>query len=157
MGASQVFQTGESIGSWKVESGSIELLDRGGRFLKDTSVAGKAIDMSGWQPGVVKQDITTQQGKTYIVRFSYSVIGGTMRLGRNSCHSRQRDKRIQHGKAAGWSITSMRWQRAEFEFTANSTKSTIAFRANQLAWHHNAMLITNVSIQEKSLSIGLRL
>ncbi len=155
MGASQVFQTGEAIGFWKVESGSIELLDRGGRFLKDTSIAGKAIDLSGWQPGSVKQDITTQQGKTYVVKFSYSGNWWDNTFGKKTVVTVGNvAKEFSMEKPAGWSITSMQWQRAEFEFTANSTKSTIAFRANQLAWHHNAMLITNVSIQEKSPSIG---
>ncbi len=38
IGASQVFNTGETIGAWRVKSGTIELLDRGGRFFKDTSL-----------------------------------------------------------------------------------------------------------------------
>ncbi len=48
----------------------------------------------------------------------------------------------------------MNWKRAEFEFTASAVKSVLEFRAIQEWWHHNAMLITNVSIKAKSPSMG---
>lgn len=154
-GASQVFSTSESIGQWKVKSGTIELLDRNGRFLKDTSLPGKAVDLSGWSPGSIAQDIPTSAGTTYTVSFSYSgnwcdnnfskktavSVGGTT-------------KEFEYAKPSTWSISSMNWRKAEFDFTASSARSTIEFRAIQLPWHHNAMLITNVSIKAKSPSIG---
>ncbi len=154
-GASQVFQPGETIGSWRVRSGSIELLDRGGRFIKDTSIIGKAIDLSGWKPGSIDQDIATQPGRTYVVRFLYSGNWWDNAFGKKTTVSVGSVLReFSYEKPEGWSISAMQWKRGELEFTATATKSTLQFRAVQLDWHHNAMLISSVSVKEKSVTLG---
>lgn len=154
-GASQVFQSGESIGSWTVTSGSIELMDRGGKFCRDTTQPGKVIDMSGWKPGSISQELATTPGTTYTVSFFFSGNWWDNQFGKKTLVTVGGvTKEFSYERPSDWSIGNMKWQRAEVQFTASSSKTKIEFRAVQQWWHHNAMFISNVSIKAKSPSIG---
>ena len=58
--AFQTVPAGQSIGTWNVTSGSVDVFKKGGAFLLDKTHPGNAVDLAGGSAGTISQTVETE-------------------------------------------------------------------------------------------------
>ena len=128
----QVFSTGESIGGWVVEAGTIEIV---GTYWP--AAAGRqSVDLSGIFDliGTIYQDIPTIPGQDYTVRFAFAgnpEDGATKQMKVFWNNGEIADLTVD---TAGRSLTDMGWTYYSYKVTATSTMSRLTFQSLTLTF-----------------------
>ncbi|MFO1065109.1 MAG: DUF642 domain-containing protein [Pirellulales bacterium] len=126
-GVSSVFQTrsaGQAIGAWKVERGTVDAI---ADYWEANGGVG-SIDLDGVSPGAISQNMVTEPGKTYTVRFDMA----------GNCDSGSPTKGLElvvgdstqkftWNKPADWSHQKMGYETHELTFVATSTSTKLTF------------------------------
>src|SRR3954471_21640131 len=64
----QQYDKGDTIGSWHVDSGSVDLT---GKWW-DAAKGKQSLDLNGDRTGSISQELDTADGQKYVVRFSFA-------------------------------------------------------------------------------------
>ncbi|MGD3111388.1 choice-of-anchor C family protein [Streptomyces sp. YGL11-2] len=121
------YAAGQSIGPWKVTSGTVDLIGAG---YWDAAEGDQSLDLNGNDPGAVAQTFATTPGTTYTV--SYSLAGNPQLDHRPAMKT---GKVLIDGQnvqdfsfdVTGKSETNMGYVRRQVTFVARGTSTTLGF------------------------------
>ena len=149
-GVTNAFQTrgvGSNFSSWRVESGTVDVI---GSYWEHNGARG-SIDLDGSSPGAISQQIATEPGRTYTVKFDMAgnCDGGlpNKSLQLNAGGS---SAKFEWSKPSDWSRQKMGYQTQEFTFVATSESTKIVFasltKPNIQSGPYFGAVVTNINI-----------
>lgn len=121
----QQYDKGDTVGAWRVESGSIDLT---GKWW-DAASGKQSLDLNGESTGAIAQDVETTAGESYVVRFAMSgnpdnenPEKATMKLEWDGKVIAEVSCDREYGKHH-----EMKWNRFSFAIKASGTSGTLKF------------------------------
>lgn len=121
------FLTGENLGGWIVESGSVEIV---GPYWQSAH-GQQSLDLSGlWDwAGTIYQDIATVPGTTYKIRFAFAGNPEDQAVKDAKIFWNDTELATLTVDTAGRSLTEMGWTYYTYEVTATGTTSRLKFQS----------------------------
>ncbi len=125
-----LYNTGETMGGWTVENGSVELKSS---LHWQPSHYRQSLDMHGNSPGTIARDIATVPGQTYLVSFAFS--------GHPVCAAVVKTMSVSFGNqqlgsftfdSTGFSPQNMGWRYESVVVTANASVSRLRFASTTM-------------------------
>jgi choice-of-anchor C domain-containing protein len=119
------YYPGQSFGNWTVESGSIDQV-YGAHF--QPADGNQSVDLSGWEPGALYQDVPTQSGTCYQLAFALA--------GNPVCGAGPRQMEVWWGATrldtltfdtTGQSTTAMGWENHQYSVVASGASTRLRF------------------------------
>lgn len=139
-GLFQTYFAGGNLGGWKVDSGSVDLVNT----YWQPAAGHYSLDLNGSSVGVISQSFATVVGQTYNVSFDLAGNpegGGAVKYltaGVTGGHAFTFD-------TTGHSRAAMGWTTQGFSFVADSTTSTLRFAGDSRNSYYGAAL-DNISV-----------
>ena len=122
-------QTGASAGAWTVTSGSVDLVHKG---YWAPAGGDQSVDLNSCSAGTVSQDLATQAGQRYAVRYAYA--GNPETSDRLKHFHVEVDGAVLEERTfdtTGRSVSAMGWVTGVTSFVASGTTASLAFVSDQ--------------------------
>jgi choice-of-anchor C domain-containing protein len=118
--------TSTVITGWTVVSGEIDYI---GPSCWPASDGSRSLDLSGYYPGGIKQDLTTVAGTTYLVEFDMAgnPAGVGVPSGKTLTVSAGSASQTFTFNTAGKTLTDMGWTNKSWTFVADAGTTTLTF------------------------------
>ncbi|MCP2257158.1 choice-of-anchor C domain-containing protein [Streptoalloteichus tenebrarius] len=123
-GTFQYLTSGQSIGPWKVASGSVDLIGAG---FWQAAEGDQSVDLNGQGPGTVSQTFTTVPGTTYTVTYSLAGNPGGVPLKTGRALVDGQNFQDFSFDITGKTAANMGYVTRQFTFVARGSSTTLAF------------------------------
>ena len=143
--AFQTVPAGQSIGTWNVTSGSVDVFKKGGAFLLDKTHPGNAVDLAGGSAGTISQTVETEVGTTYKVSFEYAGNFTTAGTRTMTVLVGATTKRYSVIQPKGWSFSNLQWKSASFDYIATSPLTTIQLKSTSKS-NDAGVIVTQIKL-----------
>ena len=125
----QTFQTGSTIGPWKVSQGSVDIV----RHKTATAAEGKqSLDLSGTEAGAIQRTFESRPGATYRLNFDFSgnPIGGALSVMEVRWNGQVAGTfKYDTAPQTNSYQVDMHWEKKKLTLKASERKSTLEFRS----------------------------
>jgi choice-of-anchor C domain-containing protein len=123
--AFQTFSAGQTMGPWRVTSGSVDLIGAG---FWQAAEGDQSVDLNGQGPGAVTQTFTTVPGATYTVTYSLAGNpGATPVVKTGQVLIDGQDFQDFSFDTTGKTNTNLGYVTRQFTFVANNPSTTVTF------------------------------
>ncbi len=127
-GGFSTYNTGATIGAWRVVSGNVDVQEKSGIVLNDPKVVGKTLDISGTTSGMISQEVETRPGDWYTISFKYTGNwSGSSDLKGVMLNVGSQFQFTHYFRPAGWSTTDPKWQVQTFRYLATTPTTLVRF------------------------------